>query len=48
MTRYICIHCGTMIRKSAMSDPYMCRDCEKLLDGAENTERFAHLDNYQW
>ena len=32
--------------KSALSDPYMCRDCEKLLEGAEGRERYHYLDNY--
>ena len=46
MRRYLCINCGTFIMKSAISDPYMCRDCEKLLDGAELGERYIYLDNY--
>ena len=31
--------------KSALSDPYLCRDCERLLEGAENRERYTYLDN---
>ncbi len=27
--RTICILCGNTIIKSARSDPYVCRDCEK-------------------
>ena len=46
MTRYICTNCGTFIVKSALSDPYMCRNCEKLLEGAELEERLTYLDNY--
>ena len=46
MARYICINCGTFIIKSAMSDPYMCRECEKILEGAELEERYAYLGNY--
>ena len=46
MARYVCINCGTYIMKSAISDPYMCRDCERLLEGAENRERYTYLDNY--
>ena len=46
MARFICINCGIFIVKSAMSDPYMCRDCEKLLEGAEIGERYNYLDNY--
>ena len=46
MTRYVCINCGMFIRKSAVSDPYMCRDCEKLLEGIEEKQRYAYLDNY--
>lgn len=32
--------------KSALSDPYMCRDCEKLFEGAEMRKRYTYLDNY--
>lgn len=46
MARYICINCGTIIIKSAISDPYICRDCEKLLEGEGKEERFTYLDNY--
>ena len=30
--------------KSAFRDPYLCRDCEKLID-AEKREKYAYLDN---
>lgn len=43
--RNICISCGTMILKSALSDPYLCRDCEKMLEGSEREERYIYLDN---
>lgn len=46
MARYMCINCGTLIMKSALSDPYICRDCEKLLEGADERQRYAFLDNY--
>ena len=46
MARYMCINCGTFIMKSALSDPHMCRDCEKLLEGADREEKYAYLDNY--
>ena len=46
MARYICTNCGTFIVKSAMSDPYLCRDCEKILEGSEFERRYAYLDNY--
>lgn len=46
MARYICINCGELITKGAFSDPYVCRDCERLLEGAEDRERFTFLDNY--
>lgn len=45
MMKFVCINCGTFIVKSALSDPYLCRDCEKLLEGAEIEERYARLDN---
>ena len=44
--RFVCTSCGNFIVKSAFSDPYMCRDCEKLLEGAEDRERYTYLDNY--
>ena len=46
MARYICINCGTFIIKSAFSDPYLCRDCEKLLEGVDEKKRYTYLDNY--
>ncbi len=45
MTRFNCTNCGTFIVKGAVSDPYLCRDCEKLLEGAGTEERYAYLDN---
>ncbi|MBI3027172.1 hypothetical protein HYY70_03590 [Candidatus Woesearchaeota archaeon] len=45
MARYICINCGILIMKGAVSDPYMCRDCEKILEGSGEIDRFAYLDN---
>lgn len=46
MARYICINCGSFIMKSALSDPYMCRECEKLVEGAQLERRYNYLDNY--
>ena len=46
MARYICINCATIIMKSAHSDPHLCRNCERLLDGTEREEKYAYLDNY--
>ena len=46
MARYICINCGMFIMKSALTDPHMCRDCEKLLEGGEEQQRYVFLDNY--
>lgn len=46
MARYICVNCGTIIIKSALSDPYLCRDCEKLLESGRGAERYEYLDNY--
>lgn len=48
MARYVCINCGTFIMKSGISDPYICRACEKLIEGAEGRERYTHFDNYPW
>jgi ribosomal protein L37AE/L43A len=45
MTRFSCTNCGTFIVKSAICDPYMCRDCERLLEGAEFEERYGYLDS---
>ena len=45
MARYLYINYGTFIIKSALSDPYMCRECEKLLEGSEGIKRYAYLDN---
>ncbi|MBI2657641.1 hypothetical protein HYX08_03025 [Candidatus Woesearchaeota archaeon] len=45
MARYVCINCGTFIMKSAVSDPYMCRDCEKLLQGIDGERKYGYLEN---
>jgi len=45
--RNICTNCGTFIVKSALSDPYLCRECEKILEGAGQEERYNYLDTYQ-
>jgi len=38
-----CVCCGMDIRKSALSDPYLCRDCEKLTQGSV-WARYRYLD----
>ena len=40
MKRKKCVSCGTNIKKSAMDDPYMCRDCE--------SDHGIDLDRYLW
>ena len=45
MARYICINCGTYITKSGFNDPYLCRDCEKLIE-SEKKREYTYLDNY--
>ena len=42
MQRNRCISCGFVILKSALHDPYLCRDCEYLMP--ETDERYAYLD----
>lgn len=37
-----CISCGYIIQKSAVEDPYLCRECELLM--LEPEQRFAYLD----
>jgi len=44
MTRFNCTNCGSFIVKNALSDPYLCRECEKLLEGAELEGRHAYPD----
>ena len=44
MARYMCTNCGTFIFKSAVSDSYLCRECEKLIEGAELEEKYNYLD----
>ncbi len=41
---YVCIQCGMFIRKSALSDPYVCRGCEKILEGADRERAYGYLD----
>ena len=36
--KLVCLRCGTPIIKSALYDPYLCRQCEKEL---EPQKRFA-------
>jgi len=40
MKRARCLRCGLKIMKSALHDPYLCRECEKEM---EPEERFAYL-----
>ena len=44
MARLICINCGTFIMKSGTADPYICRDCERLMEDAKDVERYSYLD----
>jgi len=30
-----CVMCGSMITKSGIMDPYICRDCERELETME-------------
>ena len=46
MQRMICISCGFVIKKSALHDPYLCRECENLMVDTE--ERYAYLDHKVW
>jgi len=46
MTRLTCISCGSFIVRSSTIDPYMCIDCEKILEGAEDRERHMQLEVY--
>lgn len=41
MKRLRCIICGGTITKSALHDPYLCRECERE---SKPEERFAYLD----
>ncbi len=43
MKKRRCITCGTPIRKTALYDPYMCRDCETL-SYEDKVERYWYLD----
>ncbi|MBS3103050.1 hypothetical protein J4458_06440 [Candidatus Woesearchaeota archaeon] len=43
MRQNMCISCGFIIRKSALHDPHICRDCEHLMMGAD--ERYSYLDS---
>lgn len=45
MARNYCTSCGTIILRSAFSDPYLCRECERLVEDSMAVERFAYLDN---
>jgi hypothetical protein len=46
MVRHNCTSCGGIILKSGINDPYLCRDCERLLNNEELGERYSYLDNY--
>ena len=43
--RRICINCGDFIARRAASDPQICRNCEKLMEGLEIEERMSHMYN---
>jgi len=40
-----CISCGTLILKSGIYDPYICRYCENPA-GIEARERYTYLDEF--
>ncbi len=40
MKRNICVSCGGRVLKSALTDPYMCRDCERRQD--------IEISRYMW
>lgn len=42
--RHVCTNCGIFIVKSAINDPYLCRECEKMLEKTEPKERYTYLD----
>lgn len=46
MVGNICICCGQNITKSSEDDPYLCRECDRLIDGAEVEERYRYLDDW--
>lgn len=44
MKNKICTRCCQPILKSGLNDPYLCRECEKIV--AKNPEeKFACIDN---
>lgn len=45
MARNYCTSCGIVILRSAFSDPYLCRDCEKLIEDNMAFDRFNYLDS---
>ena len=38
-----CISCGDLILDSAVDDPYLCRECEYLLN-EEKSKEYAYID----
>lgn len=46
MKNKICTRCCKPINKSGLKDPYLCRDCEKIMiNNSQNiSERFACFD----
>lgn len=44
MRRNICLFCGTQIMKSALRDPFLCRDCERAEIKLRDTRRYGYLD----
>ncbi len=46
-----CVSCGLVIIKSALSDPYMCRGCERMMEGTGFTQysmlhKFERMEEY--
>ena len=43
MKTRVCTRCCQPIRKSGLIDPYLCRECEKIVE-QNKEERFVCLD----
>jgi len=45
MKNRICTRCCQPIRKSGLRDPYLCRECEKIIEKDQKiNEKFACLE----
>ncbi|MBI2541904.1 hypothetical protein HYV80_04295 [Candidatus Woesearchaeota archaeon] len=45
MARHVCISCGNYIVMAAFNDPYLCRECERILEEVNAEGRYGHLEN---